>query len=417
MKSSITSFNEVWLIGVLVMIFFAWGCSDTTSFKEGEIDDSAVARSGSERVQGSKLSQEQLFTIVDSLQLSLEQERLLSVIRERPTTAEVQIARLANNPAALLKKDKSMVINVSPGKRFIVSEDTVTRRESNDVSWAGKLQDQVGRATLVLSPHGITGTLSTRSKHFRFAPLGKGLQALIRVDASKFPPEHPPNYSSEIRLDSAYTHKQGTVTQHGETSFTTTSSVNSGSADAGVLVVYTQAAENAAGDIDDLIQTAIDETNHSYDNSNIYAQTYLAHSAQVSYNEAGNTYGQHLDYLEDNSDGIIDNVHNLRDQYLADVVILIVNDDSYCGIANLLANSATAFGVVHYHCATAPAFSFGHEIGHLQGAQHDVDEDTNPYFTYGHGYVDPNDQWRTIMAYPDACSGCNRVQYWSNPNG
>lgn len=68
------------------------------------------------------MMQEALFTIIDQSQFSQEQERLLSVIQNRPTTAEVQIARLTNTPAAMLKKDKTIVLNVSPGKQFIAVE-------------------------------------------------------------------------------------------------------------------------------------------------------------------------------------------------------------------------------------------------------------------------------------------------------
>ncbi len=51
------------------------------------------------------------------------------------------------------------------------------------------------------------------------------------------------------------------------------------------------------------------------------------------------------------------------------------------------------------------------------GARHDpfVDSDNNPY-PFGHGFVDPNDGWRTIMAYGNDCNGCTRIQWWSNPN-
>lgn len=106
-----------------------------------------------------------------------------------------------------------------------------------------------------------------------------------------------------------------------------------------------------------------------------------------------------------------------------------------------IASAETAFALVHYNCATGPQYTFGHEIGHLQGARHDLDQDpeTTPY-AYGHGFkycpapstTDPNPDWcRTIMALecnctPEVCGrastcpapqrNCPRARYWSSPN-
>jgi hypothetical protein len=79
-----------------------------------------------------------------------------------------------------------------------------------------------------------------------------------------------------------------------------------------------------------------------------------------------------------------------------------------------MAAANTAYAAVHYNCAV-DNYSFAHELGHLQGARHDpaMDSDTRP-FAFGHGHVNGM-SWRTVMAYPTACNGCPRLQYWSNP--
>ena len=78
------------------------------------------------------------------------------------------------------------------------------------------------------------------------------------------------------------------------------------------------------------------------------------------------------------------------------------------------ASADTSFATVHYDCATG-YYSFGHEIGHLQGARHNTEADssTSP-FTYGHGFH-KNSDWRTVMAY-NCSPSCPRIQYWSNPS-
>jgi hypothetical protein len=112
----------------------------------------------------------------------------------------------------------------------------------------------------------------------------------------------------------------------------------------------------------------------------------------------------------------MDNVHALRDTYGADMVVLVSDVNGYCGQADAIyANSSSAFAIVDYDCATG-YYSFGHELGHLQGARHNPENDpTSSPFSYGHGYQDPQQNWRTVMAY-NCSSNCTRQLFWSNPN-
>lgn len=67
--------------------------------------------------------------------------------------------------------------------------------------------------------------------------------------------------------------------------------------------------------------------------------------------------------------------------------------------------------------------SFAHEIGHLMGLDHDLysinirRRGPRGAFSFSHGYVNPAELWRTIMAYPDACQPvhCPRLPIFSNP--
>jgi hypothetical protein len=192
-----------------------------------------------------------------------------------------------------------------------------------------------------------------------------------------------------------------------------------------VMVVYTGAARSAAGGttaIQNLIDQAVSESNTGYGNSFVDPRLNLVHTAEVNYSETGFSWGQTLNRLVGTSEGYMDNVHTLRNTYKADVVIMIVNNTAYCGLANMImANASGAFCLVSRICATG-YYSFAHEIGHLQGARHDryVDPTENSPFAYNHGYTYPEDRWRTIMAYNNACTAvgvsCTRVNYWSNPN-
>ena len=90
------------------------------------------------------------------------------------------------------------------------------------------------------------------------------------------------------------------------------------------------------------------------------------------------------------------------------------------GVRNWGDNKYDPFAVVKYSCAT-DEYSFAHEIGHLFGAQHDrFTGHPNFIRSYGHGYVNLQENWRTIMAYDWECNSrgieCPRLLYWSNPN-
>lgn len=182
-----------------------------------------------------------------------------------------------------------------------------------------------------------------------------------------------------------------------------------------VLVVYTAAAASKAGNIASLIDLAEVETNNGYTSSGVNLSVNVVHTEQVSYNENRNS-GRDLTRLAATNDGYMDNVHTLRDTYGADMVVLVSDVNGYCGQADAIyANSSSAFAIVDYDCATG-YYSFGHELGHLQGARHNPENDSSSSpFSYGHGYQDPQQNWRTVMAY-NCSSNCTRQLFWSNPN-
>jgi len=334
----------------------------------------------------------------------------------------VNLGLLTAAPAALLQVGRAVRFDVGPNVRFSATGNRSVLNPNGTLSWSGPTDVAFGSVQLVLTEKGVTGDLRVEGSLYRFEPIGGGLHALTLV--RDFPPEHPPSSPAGSLSPSEEPPPGGSGSPASAAPFEGPTSTMSGAlTKLDVLVVYTASAANASGDIAALIQLAIDETNTSYSNSGITIEARDAFSAQVDYDESNRTYAQHVAALQSPSDGIMDNVHSLRSQYKADVVVLLVNDTDFCGLASVVnASVSTAFAAVFYDCATGN-YSFGHEIGHLQGARHDrfVDSNNSPY-AYGHGYVDPvNYNWRTIMAYDSSCvihagHHCARVQYWSNPN-
>lgn len=198
-----------------------------------------------------------------------------------------------------------------------------------------------------------------------------------------------------------------------------------------VLFLYTNSALNLVGSgyqnevaMRSVVYTYINQANLSFSNSNINAHMSLAYLGPTSFNENAHSWGDVLDYFTTPNDGYIDEVHTLRNKYSADVCVLFINKDDYCGEAETIkADDDEAFCIVYpkYNCNNK--YTAIHEIGHLVGCRHNYQVDVNliPY-AYGHGYYyytenNPYASWRTMMAYDNACeTGCQRILYWSNPN-
>lgn len=327
------------------------------------------------------------------------QSRQLALLRETPTTASVELIRI--NIDALRGATISMAL---PGAGQVQAsrQDLVTTNELN-FTWIGALADNAGDAILVVHDGNVTGSIRDRGDLYRVAPIGEGVHALIKVDQSKFPPEHPSSFEQIER-------RGGIGRPSGLRDLKA-----AGLVEANVLIPYTAAARAAVPDIQGLIRLAVAEANQSYRNSAINMELNLVGTLEIAYSEAAKDWDQVLsDLVNANGPGMPE-VRQQRYDSGADMVALIINKPDSCGLADaIMANAATAFALVHYDCA-ATNYSLAHELGHLMGARHDPAHDPNPHpFAYGHGYQYPP-PWRTIMAY-DCVPPCVRIDYWSNPN-
>lgn len=184
-----------------------------------------------------------------------------------------------------------------------------------------------------------------------------------------------------------------------------------------VLVVYTPEARVAVGGsaaMQALVANSITVSNSAYADSQANVQVQLAHAAEVNYIESGNV-SLDLARLKGLTDGYMDEVHALRDQYGADMVSLISNVSNYCGVAYQMNNlsegyESMMFSLTYHGCSFAN-YSFPHELGHNMGAHHDYDTYSgNGLNPDSHGYHFGS--WRSIMAYAPG----TRVGRFSNPN-
>lgn len=155
-----------------------------------------------------------------------------------------------------------------------------------------------------------------------------------------------------------------------------------------VLVLYTPKALTLAGNLTNLT----DHVNLSISqfNSCIYNSGITSAAALVLAGVAPLNFTEHPNAMGGDRDDLIKNVtaQNLRNQYQADVVVLLT--DGMYGGGDVRGASGTvtleaekAFSIVELWCATSHK-TFAHEVGHLYGCRHDDDNSASP--SYAEGY-------------------------------
>jgi peptidyl-Asp metalloendopeptidase len=192
-----------------------------------------------------------------------------------------------------------------------------------------------------------------------------------------------------------------------------------------LLVVYTPASVSRAGSeatLQSQIANAVAAANTAYANSQIGITLNVVGMALTQYTETGDM-GAALSALRSPNDGLMDEVHALRDQAGADLVALINEDGNYCGIAYVMTSvgssfASYAFGVTARNCLSNQTLA--HEIGHNQGNQHDretvaANGGGSGAYPYSFGYRRcVTGGFRTVMSY--SCTGGTRVSHFSNPS-
>jgi hypothetical protein len=190
-----------------------------------------------------------------------------------------------------------------------------------------------------------------------------------------------------------------------------------------LMIVYTPAALNSTGsvgDMRDLLAESVNGANQAFLNSHIPVVLNLVHWSQINYNESGK-FEIDLKRLTGRKDGYMDSVHTLRNQYDADLVSLFESDGNLGGLGWELrdldddTNPAFGFTVVLASQASAPYYTFAHELGHNLGATHDQEH------AQRNGATRFSDGWRfrgkdgvlyhDIMSYDPG----ETIPYFSNP--
>ena len=228
--------------------------------------------------------------------------------------------------------------------------------------------------------------------------------------------------SNNLFLSESDSDRETNCSSHGSAKFTINANLNKNNLQnyttpvIRVLFVYTQEAANLGGGpigIEGLVNYSVNYMNISSNLSEIGLSTQIAAIVPLSQSQNTTFSSPLLNQIQDPADGVWDNIHQLRDQYGADLVTLIAQISDVSGIAYLYYGSMPQFGfnVIDWW----PSATFAHEMGHNLGAAHErAFSPFSGYFDYSYGYVfgPNNNQYGTIMAY----GGLLKIPHFSNPN-
>jgi hypothetical protein len=351
-------------------------------------------------------------------------------------------------PAALIS---NIAIPLNDKDTIIVRRTSVDMRHDG-CTWRGEI-DGTGEPAMIMWWKGgrLTGMLTYRGHIYTLMNMGGEVHAVVETDPGKMPPDHgamrpqgATQAPSDVKDDPLVARGEGATMRPRDRSRLkdrqdalgeAASPANSAPPKIApmpiaerralaakkitidLMVLYTSKVASKYIDVDaDLIHLSVEQANQSFANSGIgNIKLRRVHQELIDYDESD---GEHFDHLYRMVDGVgvFSRVRALRNEKRADVVALIVDDPSGCGLSTRVgADADEAFVVVHHSCA-ALTYSMAHEVGHIIGARHDraLDQNSAP-FAYGHGYVNGT-KWRDIMSYKASCNDCPRVPIWSNPN-
>lgn len=308
-----------------------------------------------------------------------------------------------------------------PGlENFYAIKDKIIENSLGGENWIGDvvlldptgfLTEIQGRAYFVENESGISGTIHTAEKVFQIYPDGAGGQVVVSQDQSHFDREDESLLLEEGNKVAASPLIAGRRDGQNAATMENPYTID-------MLWVTTPLARESAEDIQALIELATLNGNDVLENSEIPARLRIVgiHHGE-NFEESPNNMRATHNALISSTDGILDEVHQIRSELGADVVATVSGATNYCGIGVIDAEPTSPFNITAFNCMSG--YTFIHEIGHNMGAYHNIETGhINPNYTFGQGLQrdDVSSPWRTVMSYRCQSVTCARVPYFSNPH-
>ena len=280
-----------------------------------------------------------------------------------------------------------------------------------------KINDKNNYVRFFSSDNKISGFIRANEIFIRISPLGNHTYAIYKKSPSNKLSPHPKEYPSGALFMSSKKIISHAEKNNGKSSDSRTSTPITFD----VLVIYTSEAGSSVSDpVVNLINQSEQDTKDIYNKSLIgqYIKLNVIHIQEDDTYVEDPSMGVNLERFSNTTDSYFTYIHDLRNQYGADIVILITaGGGADCGLATTIkATMGEAFAVVKANCMDEDKrFTFTHEIGHLFGGTHDtVDEEDLIAYDYGYGYwvYSGGRSYKTVMAVKATGNDSN-----GNPRG
>lgn len=325
------------------------------------------------------------------------------------------------DPAVLASLPESLWLELAPGELLHALRTGSEAAADGGLVWRGRFaEDDHDYSSVTLSLHRglLHATIETSAGPvYALRPLTGGGSELLTLD----PAAAPACTAADDLAPGAGTGRGAA----GPAATGAAAAEANGAPRIGILALYTQNLPTllgGVGAVEAYAHSQVAVLNTTFGNSGVDGRAYLAGVRPWPRDSLSSTINRAVERAASNPE-----ILALREQLGGDLVAILAElgtfPSSGCGVATVMtrglrgpqmADRATSLSV--YEC-NADGFVFVHEVGHNMGAQHDPGNATAPAgaaydFSFGHGV---DDAFRTIMAYPGACTGCRRVNLFSNP--
>lgn len=370
---------------------------------------------------GAAFAAEDLFAVAGNRTQIAAPGELLRQVAADPANERIEIVAAR---ADLITAD-TMELRVSlPGGIFVTARQTgFERMESGNQVWTGlfnlardskpaegranALDEQLNNIIVVRSGDTLLANIRVAGELFRLVPIENGAHALVEVDQSKFIVDEDANAYAEMERNSP---APEAIEEPAGPSAKAISTVR-------IMVAFGASATAAVGNEQQALDLAFSEANQALAATNTDVRFQQAGVIRFYTQSESTDYLTMLNRLTNGADGFYDAIAGQRNTSTGDLVAYVAPiNPSLCGQAAGIATASTQAYFVISHSCLSGNYTFVHEAAHVIGARHDNDPNTSP-FAYGHGFVMPSINRRTVMAVNNGpCPSCTRFGAFSSPN-